>query len=408
MDQDHVAIEDIWDAPVEPRSPRVPLFLHGSDDENDPDRMLNAPPRRASDPEPDVDAMFSGVANMPDESGDNAEHRASTPHSTPHPILSSSPAHHIDGEDGGEKDKDGKKPKKKIMRLDEGRLIGENGFPQLIQDTKSIKIKGKGHEASDLNRILNVYQFWTHRLYPKTPFKDTVDRVEKLCHSKRMHNMLGVWRDEAHGVVTGKQHEADEDDSAVIDLTANPSVPGPDSDQADYASSSSHAATRPPSSGEDCDDFDSVAMDANARVNAQQTDSDATASRGATEDDNAARQELHAESAPSVASQADQEEDEEMWALVDEVTAAAAVRTTAPTRKAVVSDKTSDEEEGWHLVDELARVASVPQSKGMSSPQKDVEESTLRMDEPSSGAPMGAPQQKDLPSVEEDSADMYI
>jgi hypothetical protein len=24
-------------------------------------------------------------------------------------------------------------------------------------------------------------------MYPKTQFKDTVDRVEKLCHSKRMH-----------------------------------------------------------------------------------------------------------------------------------------------------------------------------------------------------------------------------
>ena len=34
--------------------------------------------------------------------------------------------------------------------------------------------------------MLQVYQFWTHKLYPKTRFKETVDRVEKLCHSKRM------------------------------------------------------------------------------------------------------------------------------------------------------------------------------------------------------------------------------
>ena len=41
-------------------------------------------------------------------------------------------------------------------------------------------------QAADLDRVLQVYQFWSHRLYPKTRFKETVDRVEKLCHSKRM------------------------------------------------------------------------------------------------------------------------------------------------------------------------------------------------------------------------------
>lgn len=38
----------------------------------------------------------------------------------------------------------------------------------------------------DLDRVLQIYQFWSHKLYPKTRFKETVDRVEKLCHSKRM------------------------------------------------------------------------------------------------------------------------------------------------------------------------------------------------------------------------------
>lgn len=41
-------------------------------------------------------------------------------------------------------------------------------------------------QASDLNRLLQVYQFWTHRMYPKTQFRDTVEQVEKLCHTKRM------------------------------------------------------------------------------------------------------------------------------------------------------------------------------------------------------------------------------
>lgn len=41
-------------------------------------------------------------------------------------------------------------------------------------------------QATDLDRVLQIYQFWSHKLYPKTRFKETVDRVEKLCHSKRM------------------------------------------------------------------------------------------------------------------------------------------------------------------------------------------------------------------------------
>jgi len=45
-------------------------------------------------------------------------------------------------------------------------------------------------QATDLDRVLQVYQFWAHKLYPKTRFKETIDRVEKLCHSKRMQVRL--------------------------------------------------------------------------------------------------------------------------------------------------------------------------------------------------------------------------
>lgn len=126
-----IALEDIWEAPIEP------LFL-ASDDEND-QIMPDAPPR-APAPEIDIDAIFSGVDALPDRPGGDS----GPPDPTPHQILNSSPAHHLDGDDNGEGEK---KPKKKTMRLDEGRLIGDAGFPQLIEDTKKIKIKGKGHEA---------------------------------------------------------------------------------------------------------------------------------------------------------------------------------------------------------------------------------------------------------------------
>ncbi|KAJ7285779.1 replication fork protection component Swi3-domain-containing protein [Mycena rebaudengoi] len=223
-------------------SSSVPLFLPAPSDDEDAgsDNMPDAP-RRVTTPEArealgarEVDGLFDDDSGVTFGSAAEPEEDAPAPAPalTPHQIMSSSPANHLSDGDApaGEKNKD--------------------RFPSAHKDTKKIKIKGKGHEASDLNRLLQVYQLWTHRLYPKTPFKDTVDRVEKLCHSKRMHNQLSEWRDKAHGTVNGKRPEELDEHGDVVDLTDR----APESDQADYASSSTHAATRPPSSSEGEDD----------------------------------------------------------------------------------------------------------------------------------------------------------
>jgi hypothetical protein len=43
---------------------------------------------------------------------------------------------------------DGKEKKRKpVLKLDEARLLGLNGSPQLVKDTKNFKPKGKGHEV---------------------------------------------------------------------------------------------------------------------------------------------------------------------------------------------------------------------------------------------------------------------
>ncbi|KAJ7046835.1 replication fork protection component Swi3-domain-containing protein [Mycena alexandri] len=368
------SIDNIWDVPVVPASPpRQPLFLAGSDDEND--HMPDAPPRA---PAIDLDSLFEGVEKLPDDR---------PPALTPHQILSSSPAHHIDDEGGeGGQDADAKKPKKKAMRLDEGRLVSASGFPQLIEDTKKIKVKGKGHEASDLNRLLQVYQFWTHRLYPKTPFKDTVDRVEKLCHTKRMHNNLSTWRDEAHGLVNGRKPD-EEEDNDLTDLT-DKSIPGPDSDQADYASSSTHAATRPPSSDEGDSEFNDASfdadistMDATAKFNAQQVrqaqstsdnDQDAAiqdvensrtaSSSGGLDDDEEAWQEAEAaDAAPNSRPPAParpEDDDDELWATVDAGVNASATSTTPVPTTHVPPPR--DDEEDWNMVDEMDAEPYVP------------------------------------------------
>ncbi|KAG6845325.1 hypothetical protein H0H87_010782 [Tephrocybe sp. NHM501043] len=282
-------LDNIWDEPADEVSasrssatPQEPLFLADIDDEDAP-RLA---PQTMTDIDIDIDAMFAEVeeednpfaikpltSNMNTEAlkrAAEARYKKAMPSLTPHPIMSSSPPRDAGDSDqttkppGGGKGKEGQKERRKPMRLDEGRLLGPKGFPKLIKDTKNFRMKGKGHEVTDLNRLLQVYGYWTHELYPKTTFRDTVERVEKLCHSKRMNVSLSVWRDQAHGLVNGRQPE---DDIDVIDLTKNPgddpttkSMPSeassPMSNGAAYASSSSRPPSRPPSSGSEMDDDD--------------------------------------------------------------------------------------------------------------------------------------------------------
>lgn len=235
------------------KRPRQPLFFSDSDSDHErpSKRATPAPgvPPAAHDPE--LDALFAdiegdaaGESNKDDaedlrykplapaldltklaheaEERHARERRTKMPALTPRQVMSSSPPP-PDGASGGggnvkgdgkgkTADDEGKKARRKPAILNEERLVEPNGFPQLIKDMKGFKMKGKGQEVSnyvlillllisgmrsssqhsDLNRLMQVYQFWTHRLYPKTPFKDTVDRVEKLCHSKRMQVCTGL------------------------------------------------------------------------------------------------------------------------------------------------------------------------------------------------------------------------
>lgn len=94
-----------------------------------------------------------------------------------------------------------------VLKLDEERLLGPEGFPSLLKEYKSFKVSGKGKEVCssdalaifnnhlnftsrdkthDLERLFRMYYAWTHRLFPKYQFRDTVERVEKLCRARRM------------------------------------------------------------------------------------------------------------------------------------------------------------------------------------------------------------------------------
>ncbi|KAL1944469.1 hypothetical protein VTO73DRAFT_2899 [Trametes versicolor] len=329
------SLDDIWDTPAEASSSRSkspstaadhdelgsplpskrptssrPLFLD-SDSENE--AQVSSKSRYASKPasnKPDIDAFFADLDDDDPETAfqdlapsldvaalkRQAEARLAL---TPHQILpSSSPPRDLsDGEDGGAKKRAGDRKgrdepamKKKIKRrrpLDEARLVSPDGFPALIKQAKEFKPKGKGHEVQDLGRLLNVYQFWAHNLYANTHFTDTVQKVEKLCHSKRMNVALSVWRDEAKGLINGHKipgpddplGSSDSDNDDGDGATKKPTqsraatqepqdVPIATDDERSSPARSTHGASLPPSSpssgasslGALDDDFDIDAM----------------------------------------------------------------------------------------------------------------------------------------------------
>ncbi|KAI9373992.1 replication fork protection component Swi3-domain-containing protein [Aspergillus egyptiacus] len=89
------------------------------------------------------------------------------------------------------------KKRQPVAKLDENRLLSQSGIPKLRRSVKkNLRFKGKGHEFSDLARLLNFYQLWLDDLFPKAKFADGLAMIEKLGHSKRLQTMRRAWIDE--------------------------------------------------------------------------------------------------------------------------------------------------------------------------------------------------------------------
>ncbi|KAF8921239.1 hypothetical protein CPB85DRAFT_1428247 [Mucidula mucida] len=194
--------------------------------------------------------------------------------STPHEVLPSSSPVRPDFTSKKTKEPEGSKTKerRKPVILNEMTLIGPTGFPTLIQDMKGFK-------------LLSRYQFWTQRMFPKSQFRDTVDRVEKLSRSRLMHSHLSNWREEKLGLNKRPSGEAeDQQPPPSEDVDQQPPSedvdPVPSEDAADkndsdvalYASSSPAAPTRPPSSSGVSTMDDDAEMEGLSRQGADQGD----------------------------------------------------------------------------------------------------------------------------------------
>lgn len=89
-----------------------------------------------------------------------------------------------------------KRAREPRVKLDETRLLSENGITKLRRRAGGLKLKGKGHEFSDAARLLSFYQLWLDDLFPKAKFLDALAMVEKVGHKKNMHKARMDWINE--------------------------------------------------------------------------------------------------------------------------------------------------------------------------------------------------------------------
>ncbi|KAA8902476.1 replication fork protection component Swi3-domain-containing protein [Sphaerosporella brunnea] len=108
--------------------------------------------------------------------------------------------------------------KRVTVKLDEQRLLSINGLPKLRKEApKKLKFKGKGHEYQDATRLLSYYQLWADDLFKKAKFRDTLQIIEKLGHTRTVRNAREDWIREAIGE---KRDKSDMKDLHDRDATA--------------------------------------------------------------------------------------------------------------------------------------------------------------------------------------------
>ncbi|GAA5974369.1 hypothetical protein JCM21900_003769 [Sporobolomyces salmonicolor] len=228
---------------VKDASRRGPTFLGADDDDDstnpfDFDRPSPSPPpsrprgKAADTSAPGADPFlgnaFDDLFNLDPDSAGAADPTAG---GLDDALLQGS----LDAADGGVP----QKKRRAVAKLDETRLLGPSGFPQLREDVRKLKLKGKGHETQDLKRVLTMYQLWTHQMYPKTNLRDTLHAVEKLCHKRSLQRALKQYKDEdRHGKARQVDAVADDHDldavfrpAGGVPSTSSPTAAaGPDPD----------------------------------------------------------------------------------------------------------------------------------------------------------------------------------
>lgn len=104
-----------------------------------------------------------------------------------------------------------------VAKLDDERMLGEKGLGALKHLCSKIHLKGNGHEVGDLGRLLDMYQMWSHDMFPKGQFKNLYSLTSKTGRSASVRNVRLAWIDEEQ---TGRKVAAEvaAEEAALIDL----------------------------------------------------------------------------------------------------------------------------------------------------------------------------------------------
>ena len=74
-------------------------------------------------------------------------------------------------------------------KLDADILLGDQGFPKLLDMTRKMNFKGNSKVVDltqDLDRLMKLYHVWAIELFPKLRLDDFIQKTEKLCTQRRL------------------------------------------------------------------------------------------------------------------------------------------------------------------------------------------------------------------------------
>lgn len=81
-----------------------------------------------------------------------------------------------------------------VPKLNTERLKGPTGIQTIETYFEGFKFYGKGHERTDLDRIMKRLEHWSYRLFPKYHFDDFLTRVEQLGTKKDLQVFIKRYR----------------------------------------------------------------------------------------------------------------------------------------------------------------------------------------------------------------------
>ncbi|KAK9474755.1 replication fork protection component Swi3-domain-containing protein, partial [Dipodascopsis tothii] len=119
------------------------------------------------------------------------------------------------------------KTRRTFAKLDAERLTASDGLLELRQLVKSLRFAGKGHEYRDLARLVETYQLWGHRVFPKANFRDFLYMAERAGHSRMLRVKRQTWIDETRPRPAEPEPETDEaamDAMAAVDAMDEPAL----------------------------------------------------------------------------------------------------------------------------------------------------------------------------------------